>query len=104
MVENEITLIFLHKLAREMNFELSDKECKDLLSEFSAIKKLIANVSNINTENVLPLNFPFDIKKSYLRKDKVEEIISTENVLAVAPVVDANYIVVDNKVNNNEEN
>lgn len=104
MSKNEITLIFLHKLAREMNFELNDKECKNLLSEFSAIKKLIAIVSNIDTKNVLPLNFPFDVKKNYLRKDTVEDTISTENILAVAPEVDSNYIVIANKVVNNEEN
>lgn len=98
----EISLKFLNQLAQDLLFELDEQQCKNLLLEFDAIEEQMAVVKKINTTKVLPLDFPFDIKKDYLRSDTVEASLFVNDVLSVAGQVKDDYIVI-NKVNNNEK-
>lgn len=99
----EITLSFLHQLAQDLFFELDDQQCQNLLLEFDAIEAQMAVVRKIDTENVAPLDFPFELKKDYLRSDIIEPSLASNDVLSVAQQVENDYIVI-NKVINNEEN
>ncbi|MBE4703803.1 Asp-tRNA(Asn)/Glu-tRNA(Gln) amidotransferase subunit GatC [Spiroplasma platyhelix] len=99
----EITLNFLHQLAQDLFFELDDQQCQNLLLEFDAIEEQMAVVRKIDTENVAPLDFPFELKKNYLRSDTIESALTSSAVLSVAGQVENDYIVI-NKVINNEEN
>lgn len=98
----EISLEFLHQLANDLLFELDDQQCQNLLLEFNAIEEQMAVVKKINTDDVLPLDFPFEIRKDYLRSDNVEPALPVADVLAVASETKNDYIVI-NKVINNEE-
>lgn len=99
----EMSLEFLHQLARDLFFELDDQQCQNLLLEFDAIEAQMAVVKQIDTTNVPPLDFPFELKKSYLRSDEIEPAIAKTDILAVATEIKNDYIVI-NKVINNEEN
>lgn len=99
----EITLNFLHQLALDLYFELDDQQCQNLLLEFDAIEEQMAVVKKIDTEKVAPLDFPFELKKTYLRSDSIEPALTSTDVLSVAGEVEKNYIVI-NKVISNEEN
>lgn len=93
----EITKSFLHQLARELLFELDDSQCHNLMLEFDAIKKQMSLVTKIDTKNIEPLDYPFDLSKSYLRPDLIEAPLSVKNVLFEAPETKEDYIVI-NKV------
>lgn len=99
----EITLNFLHQLAEDLYFELNEQECKKLLLEFDAIEEQMSVVKEIDTKDVWPLDFPFDIKKEYLRSDTVGSVLNTMDVLKTAGQVKDEYVVI-NKVISNEEN
>lgn len=99
----EITLEFLHQLAEDLLFELDDQQCKNLLLEFDAIEEQMTVVTKINTMNVLPLDFPFNVKKDYLRSDTIQPALAIKDVLDSATQVKDDYIMI-NKVINDEEN
>lgn len=99
----EMTLNVLHQLALDLFFELDDQQCQNLLLEFDAIEAQMTVVRKIDTENVAPLDFPFELRKDYLRSDTVEPALAIEDVLSVAGQVEKDYIVI-NKVINDEGN
>jgi aspartyl/glutamyl-tRNA(Asn/Gln) amidotransferase C subunit len=93
----KITMKFLHQLAQELLFELDDKQCKNLMLEFDAIEKQMALVTKIDTTNIEPLDYTFDLQKSYLRPDLAQEPLNVKEVLAAAPETKDKYITI-NKV------
>lgn len=93
----KITMNFLHQLAEELLFELDDQQCKNLMLEFAAIEKQMALLTKIDTTNIEPLDYPFDLQKSYLRPDLPQEPLTVKEVLAVAPQTEEKYITI-NKV------
>ncbi|MGL5268407.1 MAG: Asp-tRNA(Asn)/Glu-tRNA(Gln) amidotransferase subunit GatC [Spiroplasma sp.] len=99
----ELTLKFLHQLAEDLFFQLNDQEYKNLLLEFNAIEKQMAVVKKINTKDVLPLDFPFDVKRDYLRSDTIESSLTIKEVLSLAAQVKDDYVVI-NRVVGNEKN
>lgn len=100
---SEVILKFLHQLAEDLFFQLSDQECKNLLLEFDAIESQMDVVRKIDTKDVHPLDFPFAVKRDYLRSDIIEPSLTTQEVLSSAGQVKDNYVVI-NKVISNEKN
>ncbi|MDQ7982614.1 MAG: Asp-tRNA(Asn)/Glu-tRNA(Gln) amidotransferase GatCAB subunit C [Spiroplasma sp.] len=98
-LKTKITTTDLQQFSEDLFFQLDDKQTKNLLSEFAIITKQMALVQRIDTENVLPLDFPFDITNHYLRVDEVSDTLDQKLVLTAAPKVKGDYILINRVVN-----
>lgn len=98
-LKTKITKIDLQQFSEDLFFQLDKKQTKALLLEFAVITKQMALVQKIDTNNVLPLDFPFDITSYYLRADIVNDTLDKELVLNNAPKVKGNYIVINRVIN-----
>lgn len=94
-----LTKEMLHNLADDLMFKISDEQCANLLLEFKAIEQQMTIVTEINTNNVEPLNYPLPIINSYLRNDVIQTPLTSKAVLDVAPQVDNDYIVINQVIN-----
>lgn len=66
----EITIETLKIAANKMMFELSEKECDELMSEIDIIvseMNLISDIEGVDEQE--PMVFPFDMTNAYLRED-----------------------------------
>lgn len=89
----------LHELAAELMFKLSDKQCQNLLLELKAIDHQMESVIKIKTDNIKPLNHPFNFTIDLLRADVRAEPLTTKSVLALAPQTEHDYIVIKQVIN-----
>lgn len=94
-----LTKEMLHNLADDLMFKISDQQCANLLLEFKAIEQQMTIVTEINTNNVEPLNYPLPIINSYLRNDVIQTPLTSKAVLDVAPQVSNDYIVINQVIN-----
>lgn len=98
-LKTKITKIDLEQFSKDLFFQLDKEQTKNLLLEFAVITKQMALVQKIDTNNVLPLDFPFDITSQYLRADVITDTLDQELVLSNAPRVKGDYIVINRVVN-----
>lgn len=98
-LKTKITKIDLQQFSEDLCFHLDKKQTKALLLEFAVITKQMALVQKIDTNNVLPLDFPFDITSQYLREDVITDTLDKELVLSNAPKVKDDYIVINRVIN-----
>ena len=91
-IEKKITTQMLHEFAKELMFNLSEEQCENLLLEFKAIEKQMEIVTNINTNNIEPLNYPLPIINTLLRSDNVGEPLTCKSILNIAPETEKDYI------------
>ncbi|WP_308149421.1 MULTISPECIES: Asp-tRNA(Asn)/Glu-tRNA(Gln) amidotransferase subunit GatC [unclassified Spiroplasma] len=95
----DLTTEMIHNLAQELMFEISDEQCANLLLEFKAIKEQMKIVTEIDTGNIEPLDYPLSIVNSYLRPDIVGIPLASKAVLAIAPQVSNDYIAINQVIN-----
>lgn len=76
---------YFKKLANQIMFDLSDQECEELQVEFKTMIKQMELLDKIDTTNVEPMVFPFEMPTSYLREDEVSNVITQEDALVNAP-------------------
>ncbi len=75
----------LKELALNLKFDMKDEEYETLQTEFEVILGQIDLIEKVvDTENVVPMSFPFEQVYSYLRDDDEVEELSREEVLANA--------------------
>ncbi|WP_338960095.1 MULTISPECIES: Asp-tRNA(Asn)/Glu-tRNA(Gln) amidotransferase subunit GatC [unclassified Spiroplasma] len=98
-IEKKMTTKMLHEFANELMFNLSEEQCENLLLEFKAIEKQMEIVTNINTNDIEPLNYPFPIINNLLRSDNVGTHLTSKSVLNIAPEVENNYISINQVIN-----
>lgn len=96
-MSRKITKKLLKYLAQEIMINFNDDELINLKKEFNVILKQMDLVQKIDTSNINPLNFPFDLTVNYLRNDDEINIISQKDILEIAPKKTKNYISI-NKV------
>ncbi|AHF58232.1 Asp-tRNA(Asn)/Glu-tRNA(Gln) amidotransferase subunit GatC [Spiroplasma eriocheiris] len=87
----------LRQLAHNIMLDLSEQELEKLSNEFDVILKQMDLVQKIDTTNVHSMHFPFEITVTGLRDDEEIEQVPQAELLANAPVVEDDYIVI-NKV------
>lgn len=73
---------YFKNLASQLMFNLSDEEASDIESEFKTLSKQLELLEAIDTKDVEPLVYPFDIETTYLRDDEVTNVISVEDALS----------------------
>ncbi|WP_342277175.1 Asp-tRNA(Asn)/Glu-tRNA(Gln) amidotransferase subunit GatC [Spiroplasma endosymbiont of Nebria brevicollis] len=94
-----LTAEMIHHLAKELMFDISDEQCANLLLEFKAIAEQMKIVTEIDTDNIEPLDYPLSIVNSYLRPDVARIPFSSKTVLEVAPQVSNDYVVINQVIN-----
>lgn len=83
----------LEDYAKKLMFEMKDEEYETLQQEFDVILKqmdLIGEIEGI--EKVEPMTFPFVTNKASWRKDEVNNILTTDEVLKNAKKVDREQV------------
>lgn len=85
---------YFKKFAHQIMIDLSDEEMQSLEKDFEVMKKQLDALDEINTDNIEPMVFPFEVETSYLREDEVDVVLSKEDVLKNAPESREGQIVV----------
>ena len=72
----------INNLAKSLMLSLNKEEIKLAEEEFKVFLDQVDQLNKINTENVLPLNYPFENPIIDLREDVLTEVLSVEEVLS----------------------
>jgi|LFRM01.2.fsa_nt_gb aspartyl-tRNA(Asn)/glutamyl-tRNA(Gln) amidotransferase subunit C len=91
---NKLSKEHIQKLANQLMFRLSDDEIKEIQVEFETLTKQLATLDKIDTTDVEPMIYPFEIVSTSLRDDEVVSELRLEDVLLNAPETQDNYFVV----------
>lgn len=91
---NKLSKEHIQKLANQLMFRLSDDEIKEIQVEFETLTKQMATLDKIDTTDVEPMIYPFEIVSTSLRDDEVVSELRLEDVLLNAPETQDNYFVV----------
>jgi aspartyl-tRNA(Asn)/glutamyl-tRNA(Gln) amidotransferase subunit C len=81
---HEINEDLIKQIAKLAKLTISDEEITNYMPHMKKVLNHFSELETLNTDNIEPLITPVDLK-SYLREDKVEKIISTEELLEGAP-------------------
>ena len=90
---NKLSKEHIQKLANQLMFRLSDDEIKEIQVEFETLTKQMATLDKIDTTDVEPMIYPFEIVSTSLRDDEVVSELRLEDVLLNAPETQDNYFV-----------
>ncbi|AGM25460.1 Asp-tRNA(Asn)/Glu-tRNA(Gln) amidotransferase subunit GatC [Spiroplasma chrysopicola] len=93
----KVTTEQLKKLANDIMLDFGPEELEKLKNEFDVILKQMDLVQKIDTTNVRSMHFPYNLTVDYLREDVGPIAEQQKNILALAPVAEGDYIVI-NKV------
>lgn len=77
----------LRKLARKTMFDVSDEEMPALVKEYMIFMKHVEALEVIDTTDIEPLAFPYEIETTFLRDDEALPPLLCEEVLKNAPSV-----------------
>jgi len=84
--------IMLKKLGRKTMFNVSDEEMPALVEEYNVFMSHVKALEAIQTDNVEPLAFPYEIETTFLREDEANHVISREDALQNAKVKQDNQV------------
>ncbi|MCD7809115.1 MAG: Asp-tRNA(Asn)/Glu-tRNA(Gln) amidotransferase subunit GatC [Erysipelotrichaceae bacterium] len=71
----------LKKLGLKTMFDVSDEEMPALVEEYNIFMNHVRALEAIDTSNVEPLAFPYEIETIFLREDVADHLISREDAL-----------------------
>ena len=75
-MDKTISIEKLKELALNLKFEMDEKQYQTLQKEFEIILMQMNRIHlDIDTKNIEPMSFPFDVYNTYLRDD--EEVIES---------------------------
>ena len=86
------TELMLKKLGLKTMFDVSDEEMPALVEEYNVFMNHVKALEAIDTTDVEPMAFPYEIEMTYLREDEPKHIISREDGLKYAKSVLDNQI------------
>ena len=72
----------INNLTKSLMLSLNKEDIKLAENEFKVFFDQVDQLNQINTENVLPLNYPFESPITDLRDDVLTEVLSVEEVLS----------------------
>ena len=73
---------YFKKLANQLMFDLSDEEADELVDEFSTLEAQMKLLDAVDTEGVEEMVYPFEAPTTFLREDKVSNVISQNDAMA----------------------
>lgn len=72
----------IKKLAKSLMFKVSDEEANIINQEFELFLKQVDKLNLIDTNDIKPLDYPFEDAIGQLREDVASEVLSVEDVLS----------------------
>ena len=84
----------IKKLARNLMFEVTDEEARDIAKDFDTLEEQLAFFDQINTDGVEEMIYPFDTPTSFYREDEVDNVLSQDDLLKNAGKVISGHVVV----------
>ena len=90
----QLASAYLQELAADIMLELTSEEIASILDVEGSLRQKFAKVTKIKTDNVEPLNYPFEEPHTYLRDDKLIEVVDQAVVLANAPTIAEDFVTV----------
>ena len=81
---HEITEDLIRQIAKLAKLTISEEEVTHYMPHMKKVLNHFSELETLKTDNIEPLITPVDLK-GYLREDKVEKSISTEELLEGAP-------------------
>lgn len=91
-MRNSITNEEIQAFANRLMFRIKDEEMDTVRKEFGALNEMLKSFQEIDTEGVEEMVYPFEEATTYLRDDVVDEVLTSEEVLANAPAQKAGHI------------
>ena len=85
-----IDLEEVKKIAHLARLKISSTDLEIMSRELAVILEYVEKLNEVDTQNVLPLYHPSDLKNIF-RKDKYESSLSVEKALENAPEKSGNY-------------
>lgn len=82
----------LEKLASQLMIKIADDEINELMSAYKQFMEQVELLDKIDTSDVEPLFYPYEIETTFLRNDHVEKELAKEDVLKNAYSVEDDYI------------
>ena len=82
----------LKDLANQLLFDLTELELKQIDDDFNVFIAQVDFLKNINTDKVEEMVYPFENNTTFLREDCVDHILSQQDALSNAKVVDNGYV------------
>ncbi len=78
----KISIEKLKELALNLKFDMDEKQYQTLQDEFDImLRQMEAINKTVDTTNVEPMSFPFDVCFSYLRDDEIVEESPRDEIL-----------------------
>lgn len=82
----------LKQLGLKTMFAITDEEMPALVEEYDIFMHHVSVLETIDTSNVEPMAYPYEIETTYLREDTPSDCISTSEALKNAKNVQDNQI------------
>lgn len=76
---------YFKSLAKQLRFELTDSEAKNIADEFSVLIHQMNLLNTIDTENIEPMVYPFEEPTTFMRDDVADQVLSVQEALKNAP-------------------
>ncbi len=84
--------VMLQSLALKTMFRLSDEEMPEMIDEYNVFMNHVQALEAIDTSEVEPLCFPYEIETTYLREDNPCDVVDVDTLLSNGPDVVENQI------------
>lgn len=85
----------IKELASELYISLSVEEEKEFSEQFAYFKAQAALLANIkNIDDVSPMIFPHNERRTYLREDEVEETLPVDEILSNSKNAKDGFVIV----------
>ncbi|AXK50794.1 Asp-tRNA(Asn)/Glu-tRNA(Gln) amidotransferase subunit GatC [Spiroplasma alleghenense] len=84
----------IQELANDIMLKIDDKEAVEIFNTEQSLRKKFEKVVKINTDNVEPMYYPFEINEVGLREDEVMWTNDQKEVLKNAPSTEGDYITI----------
>lgn len=79
------TPAYFKNLAKQLRFDLTDKEAQAIADEFSVLIDQMSLLDRIDTDSVDPMVYPFEKPTSFMREDVPDQVLSAQEALKNAP-------------------
>ena len=84
----------IKELSRDIMFDVSEEEVKDIENEFVTLDKMLEFFESINTDGVEEMIYPFEEPTIFLREDKTSNVISQDEAMSNVAKVKQGHVVV----------
>lgn len=71
----------IQSLAKDVKLSVLDENMDTFIEAYHQFLKQVQSLESIQTEDVEPLVFPFEVETSFLREDSIQDVMRREDIL-----------------------